>query len=111
LRLVIDIQDDAVTKWGSIYIHNPQYDASKVAIFLPGFESKTEVGQAVKVHVLPSPQAADNKPVAKPEGQQQGSEEEKKMPEQLSVATPAEDDAKEPKDAKPPEEPDKKGKE
>lgn len=40
MRIVIDIQDELVEEWGTLYIHNPQYDSKKVVILLPGFKCK-----------------------------------------------------------------------
>jgi len=86
LRIVIDIKDEAVTKLGSIYIHNPQYNAANVAVFLPGFEYTTKTPEsAIKIHILKSPLIKEKNSLG---DNKEGQTEEQKSTEPLSIATP-----------------------
>lgn len=99
MRIVIDINDDMIKRWGAIYIHNPQYDAKKVAVFLPGFDyaEQKEGSYAIKVNVLSSPVvSATNK-----KQDEKGDGKKDNTPAPLSVATPNNEKADDKKDTKP----------
>lgn len=37
MRIILDIRDDLITQWGSIYLHAPSYDFKNTSLFVPGF--------------------------------------------------------------------------
>ena len=103
MRIVIDIKDDMVVRWGGIYIHNPQYDASKVAVFLPGFEYNTpEEGNAVQVNILSTPIVAGQakQPTPKPAEnvKDKGKAEQNKPAETVGEKEPVEKDGEQSKE-------------
>lgn len=70
--LVIEIRDELVKRWGSIFINEPTYEGKRTAILLPGFElSEHQDGEKPAVRFIMLTQAdmekAINKRNAKPE--------------------------------------------
>ena len=63
MRIVIDIDDKLVARWGSLFIHPLSYEADKVRLFVPGFEcEKGKLQETFKVLVLNSPPAKPPQP-------------------------------------------------
>lgn len=56
MRIVIDIHDNLIGRWGSLFIHPLSYNANEVHMFTPGFEYQNAQGiNAFNVHISPSP--------------------------------------------------------
>lgn len=54
MRIVIDINDNLIARWGSLFVHPVGYDAANVRLYVPGFEyaSGQEGQQAFQVSIM-----------------------------------------------------------
>ena len=55
MRIVVDIKDDMITRWGAVELHNVSYDPKELLVIVPGFEYKTaetEEDAPIKINIL-----------------------------------------------------------
>lgn len=59
MRIVIDINDSLIARWGSLFIHPLSYNQENdVRLYVPGFEyAAGQMQNAFQVTILPSPQS------------------------------------------------------
>ena len=57
MRIVIDVRDDVVARWGSLFIHPLSYSTQEVRMYTPGFEmiQGIQPNQVFAVSILQSP--------------------------------------------------------
>jgi len=69
VRIIIDIRDDLIVRWGSLFIHPLSYKAETVRMYTPGFEfSLNQQGaQAFSVKIASSPQQTIPQPMQQPQ--------------------------------------------
>lgn len=49
MRIIIDIRDDLIVRWGSLFIHPLSYNAEEVRMYIPGFEQMPNQQQGAQV--------------------------------------------------------------
>jgi len=55
MRIVVDINDAMITRWGSVELHNVSYEPKELLVIVPGFEYKTaetEEDAPIKINIL-----------------------------------------------------------
>ena len=55
MRIVIDINDEKITRWGSVELHNVSYDPKELLVIVPGFEYETSESEAdapIRINIL-----------------------------------------------------------
>lgn len=55
MRIVVDIKDDMITRWGSVELHNVSYDPKELLVIVPGFEyetAKSEEDAPIRINIL-----------------------------------------------------------
>lgn len=63
MRVVIDINDNLIARWGSLFVHPLGYNTESVRLYVPGFEYAAGQGQdAFKVTILPDSQQGQQAP-------------------------------------------------